>query len=228
MTIIVDDDFSGGTITSGTDIEGRTPDTVNTPGNTWSDISPNTIEMDGAGNARWAANGNAARIDVETPDHMTVVLFNAGGAENRGIVICRSSVEFYNTAGQDGYDLLFRPDTDDMLFRSRVNNSAATLQTIGLTMDFSTDYYFAVSADGDQIKAYADTSYPPAQVGTTETNTAVDGVTVGGNYAQFVGGQRTDGAGRFRRFVVDDLVAGGTFQAAWARGSNTIIMGGIG
>lgn len=78
-TLLIHDDFTG---TAGTTMAGRTPDTVNTPGNTWT-VANGTWTVDGSGNAEGNGAGsapwNAVWIDSGVAD-CTVITVGTMGA----------------------------------------------------------------------------------------------------------------------------------------------------
>lgn len=124
MTVIINDGFGGGS--SGDDIEGRTPDTTNTPGNTWHDDAADRVELTGAGkvtinNIRFKARIDCSDATVKVSNDVT------GVASIRPALIVNGidSDDFSNAGAFTGYVAEYRLD-DDRYRIFRYDNGSRT------------------------------------------------------------------------------------------------------
>jgi len=201
MTITVQDGFGG--MSSGDDVSGRTPDTTNTPSGTWRDSGADDVESDGAGAIQCADNSSDAWIDGGSVDVAVSVEFNAGGADNRGSVIARSS----DAQKDDCYVLNWRTGANQIFISRWINGSSTDLGSpISYSMDDATTYKYEIRVNGTTIQAFVNDS----QIGSDQTDASIDGTTEGGTFAGFGHRLHSDSNARFDNFIVDDLGASGT------------------
>jgi hypothetical protein len=198
----------------GEDIGGRTPSPTNTPGDTWSESAANDIEGDGAGQIKASAQNDSAWIDTGVTDCSTSVEFNAGGGDNRGVVLARANDTNPTGATSDHYWLNWRTGTNTLHIGYQLDGSVTQLgANISFTIDSGTTYKYEVEPNGTTIKGYVDDDEKGSRSDST-----VDGSTEGGTNAGFYHALRSTAGGRFDNFEVDDLqVATGNPYYAYAQ-----------
>jgi hypothetical protein len=148
---LISDSFDG--MTSGQDLNGRTPSPINVPGNNWVSAA-NGIESDGAGHVQGSAN-------------------NETGAINTGITnnIMEASVDLVFGAATNECNLFILADAyaappSDMILLQLENTAVRLYQRVGgtftelgnttLTKDGTTTYNFRLRYDGADIRCYMD------------------------------------------------------------------------
>jgi hypothetical protein len=141
--LIIHDEFDGAL---GTEVNGREPDTVNTPGNLWIVEALGQIELDGAGAARSATTSTprAAQIDSEVVNNLQrseVSWLSAGGGNNlRGGVFILANGAWGGGDPNDMLEFRFNNFTNqDVDLAQTINNTTTVLashQTLSAVYDY--------------------------------------------------------------------------------------------
>lgn len=201
MTVIIRDEFTG--MTDGQDLGGRTPSPTNTPGDTWSQSAANAIEGDGSGQIKVAAQNDSAWIDTGVTDCSASVEFNAGGGDNRGVVVARANDASLAGASSDHIWLNWRTGANTLHIGYQLNGTPTQLgANIAFSMDASTTFKYEVEVVGTAIRALVD----DVEKGS-RSDATIDGTTQGGTNAGFYHALGSTANGRFDNFEVDNLAA---------------------
>ena len=202
MTVIIEDQFGG--MSLGDDIGGRTPSPTNTPGNTWTEKSANSLESDGAGLITANAANDAALIDTNIIDDILFasVDFNASGADNRMTVGILSDGVFGGT-NPDDYLFMSVRDAQTVLIE-RIGSSSNTLATATTSRNQSTTYTYKINYDGTDLKCFRDAIEITA---LTQTSYSIPAGLTGQQFAGFTHALWNTPGGTFDNFIVDDLAA---------------------
>lgn len=201
MSVIIYDDCTGA---NGTDVNGRTPDTTNTPGNTYVSTA-NTWECDGSGNFKTSGAGTQYRINTGVTDMKSTVRWTNNGSANRFSMFVRSSNDAVGTAAFDGYSMDCQVDAGQFRMFKTIDNVNTQLgSTTAHAFDNTSDFVITVEVQGGALKAYIG-----GVLVFSASDSSVDGSTVGGTFTHLFHGVYNGTGGRVRWFEVNDLAAGG-------------------
>lgn len=200
MAVLIDDKFTGGA--ENADLGGTTPDTTNTPGDTWTDAIANEVEFDASAQIKVSGSATNSRINTGVDHHKVSIDYNAGGADNRAHLAVRGSDHALNNSSRTGYFLNFKPDTDNIaLFKGYIGGLTQIGSNISVSMNNPQQHKFTFEINGDVKKLYVDDNL--------EHTESVDSTYDTGTYAGLAHALYTDGAARFDDFLVEEIAAGG-------------------